>query len=116
MRLGPVRALPGVDELANTGEFFVHTEDVRRANGLPLRELKAALRSELNAGAIAGAQSEDERDDAWYAAARAAIDDIELGDPMRDNCFPTLDMGDPHDPDSGWYDDVRAYFVFVAVD
>lgn len=85
-------------------------------NGLPLRELKAALCSELNAGAIAGAQSEDERDDAWYAAARAAIDDIELGDPMRDNCFPTLDMGDPHDPDSGWYDDVRAYFVFVAVD
>ena len=32
-----VFALPVLDEAANTGEFFVHTEDVRRPNGLPRR-------------------------------------------------------------------------------
>ena len=31
-------ALPGVDRLANTMEFFIHHEDVRRANGLGPRE------------------------------------------------------------------------------
>ncbi|MDN5570465.1 MAG: TIGR03085 family metal-binding protein [Propionibacteriaceae bacterium] len=34
-------ALPGVDELANTGEFFVHTEDVRRPAGLSPRDMGA---------------------------------------------------------------------------
>lgn len=41
VRRGPrpisVFALPALDEVANTGEFFVHTEDVRRPNGLPRR-------------------------------------------------------------------------------
>ena len=31
-------AVPVLDELANTTEFFVHTEDVRRPAGLPRRE------------------------------------------------------------------------------
>jgi uncharacterized protein (TIGR03085 family) len=39
LRNGPVRfsvfALPGVDEGANTTEFFVHHEDVRRAGNAP---------------------------------------------------------------------------------
>lgn len=45
IRRGPARfsvfAIPGVDEPANTTEFFVHHEDVRRAgeNRLPPREL-----------------------------------------------------------------------------
>ena len=37
--LASLFAIPGVDELANTGEFFIHTEDVRRANGQPPRHL-----------------------------------------------------------------------------
>lgn len=37
--LASVFAIPGLDELANTGEFFVHTEDVRRPAGLPPRDL-----------------------------------------------------------------------------
>lgn len=41
VRQGPPRgtfyALPGVDESANAVEFFVHTEDLRRPNGLPRR-------------------------------------------------------------------------------
>jgi uncharacterized protein (TIGR03085 family) len=40
IRNGPARfsvfAFPGVDEPANTTEFFVHHEDVRRAGGTPL--------------------------------------------------------------------------------
>lgn len=45
IRRGPrpisVFALPVLDEAANTSEFFVHTEDVRRANGLPRRPTTA---------------------------------------------------------------------------
>ena len=47
IRNGPARfsvfALPGVDEGANTTEYFVHHEDVRRAGDepLPVRELDA---------------------------------------------------------------------------
>ncbi|MFT3877982.1 MAG: TIGR03085 family metal-binding protein [Propioniciclava sp.] len=43
IRRGPrpisVFAVPVLDELANTAEFFVHTEDVRRPAGLPPRDL-----------------------------------------------------------------------------
>jgi uncharacterized protein (TIGR03085 family) len=49
IRNGPARfsvfALPGVDEPANTTEFFVHHEDVRRAGDdpLPPRDLEAGV-------------------------------------------------------------------------
>lgn len=49
IRKGPARfsvfAFPGVDEPANTTEFFVHHEDVRRAgdNPAPARELGADI-------------------------------------------------------------------------
>jgi uncharacterized protein (TIGR03085 family) len=33
LRVGPL------DELMNAGEYFIHTEDVRRPNGLPAREM-----------------------------------------------------------------------------
>ena len=33
LRIGPV------DELMNTGEYWIHTEDVRRPNGLPRRDM-----------------------------------------------------------------------------
>ena len=39
--------LTGLDDVINTVEFFVHTEDVRRANDLPLRELPPALEQVL---------------------------------------------------------------------
>ena len=49
---GPISlfALPGVDELANTGEFFVHTEDVRRAGGLPPRPTTRAFEDHVAKG------------------------------------------------------------------
>lgn len=37
----PVTAVPGGDDLVNAVEFLVHTEDVRRANGLPVRPISA---------------------------------------------------------------------------
>ncbi len=40
-------ALPGVDRLANTMEFFIHHEDVRRAQGLAPRELNPDLSAQL---------------------------------------------------------------------
>lgn len=41
-------AVPGVDKAANTAEFFVHHEDIRRAQpGWATRELPAALEEEL---------------------------------------------------------------------
>ena len=51
IRRGPcpisVFALPGIDELANTGEFFVHTEDVRRANGEAPRPTTRAFEDQV---------------------------------------------------------------------
>lgn len=42
-----VFALPVLDELANTGEFFVHTEDVRRPAGLAPRETTAEFEDQI---------------------------------------------------------------------
>lgn len=33
----PVTLAPGGDDMVNAAEYFIHTEDVRRANGLPNR-------------------------------------------------------------------------------
>lgn len=47
LRQGPptfsLFALPGLDEQANTLEYFIHTEDVRRANGLGPRPTDPAF-------------------------------------------------------------------------
>lgn len=42
-----VFALPVLDELANTGEFFVHTEDVRRPAGLAPRPTEAEFENQV---------------------------------------------------------------------
>ncbi len=51
VRNGPpllsVFAIPGVERLANTMEFFIHHEDLRRANGLEPRDLDADLEDQL---------------------------------------------------------------------
>lgn len=51
VRNGPpllsVFAVPGVERLANTMEYFIHHEDLRRPNGLDPRELDADLESQL---------------------------------------------------------------------
>ncbi len=39
--------LPGVDRLANTMEYFIHHEDVRRANGMDPRDLDPDLDDQL---------------------------------------------------------------------
>lgn len=43
----PVTLLPGGDDLVNGIEYLIHTEDVRRANGLPRRPIDAALEEVL---------------------------------------------------------------------
>ncbi len=40
-------AIPGVDRLANTMEYFIHLEDLRRANGLGPRDLPTDLEDQL---------------------------------------------------------------------
>ena len=35
----PHLRIPRVDDLMNTGEYFIHAEDVRRPNGMPAREM-----------------------------------------------------------------------------
>lgn len=51
VRSGPgtvsVFSIPGVDRLANTMEYFIHHEDLRRPNGLEPRELDADLEDQL---------------------------------------------------------------------
>ena len=37
--VAPIVRYTHLDELINTVEFYVHTEDVRRPNGLPLRDM-----------------------------------------------------------------------------
>lgn len=60
VRMGPgpvsVFALPGVDELANTGEFFVHTEDVRRANGEGPRATASEFENHVAKGLVSMAK------------------------------------------------------------
>lgn len=43
-------AVPVLDELANTTEFFVHTEDVRRPAGLPPRETSQEFEDHIAKG------------------------------------------------------------------
>ena len=40
-------AIPGADRLANTMEYFIHLEDLRRANGLGPRDLPTDLEDQL---------------------------------------------------------------------
>ncbi len=51
VRNGPpllsIFAIPGVERLANTMEFFIHHEDLRRANGLEPRDLDPDLEDQL---------------------------------------------------------------------
>src|SRR4051812_22323330 len=39
--------LGSIDELMNAGEYFIHTEDVRRPNGLPRREMPAEFERQI---------------------------------------------------------------------
>ncbi len=43
----PITLVPALDEAVNTTEFLIHTEDVRRANGLPKRLLEPGLEQAL---------------------------------------------------------------------
>lgn len=45
--LASLFAIPAVDEKANTGEFFIHTEDVRRPAGLPPRPTEPEFESTM---------------------------------------------------------------------
>lgn len=43
----PLTLLPATDDLVNATEFLVHTEDVRRASGLPRRPIDASFEDAL---------------------------------------------------------------------
>ena len=81
-------------------------------NGMSLAELKKALMSELNEGAVAGAGYPGDHDEQWYAAARDAVQAIEAKTAAgADNLFPLLEpQGDDEDAPT-----VYAFFVFRHV-
>lgn len=43
----PVTIVPGGDDAVNLAEYLIHTEDVRRANGLPLRPIEPRVEEAL---------------------------------------------------------------------
>lgn len=87
-------------------------------NGMSLAELKKALMSELNEGAVAGSDAPHDYDEQWYAAARFAVQAIEAfavraieaktPAEAAENLFPLLiPQGDDDDVPT-----VYAFFVF----
>ena len=88
-------------------------------NGMSLTELKKALMSELNEGAVAGSGYPGDHDEQWYAAARDAVRAIEAfavraieaktpAVSAAENLFPLLiPQGDDDDVPT-----VYAFFVF----
>ncbi len=45
--LSPLTLISVTDDLINAAEFFIHAEDVRRANGLPSRTIEPSFADEL---------------------------------------------------------------------
>jgi hypothetical protein len=77
--------------------------------GMPLKDLKTELATELCTGCLMGSDSDAEvyNSDAWHSAALEAIEEITYSEPM---CFNELDES-TLDPES---ESVYAYFVFRA--
>ena len=99
------------------GHHLAHIQ-VPVYNGMSLAELKKALMSELNEGAVAGAGYPGDHDEQWYAAARDAVQAIEAfavraieaktPAAAAENLFPLLiPQGDDDDVPT-----VYAFFVF----
>ena len=90
------------------GHHLAHVQ-VPVWNGMSLAELKKALMSELNEGAVAGSGYPGDHDEQWYAAARDAVQAIEAKTAAgADNLFPLLiPQGDDDDVPT-----VYAFFVF----
>ena len=83
-------------------------------NGMKLKELKAALHSELNQGAVAGNEplafdDSGEDGDKWYSKAHAAVNRITLANKAKRNLFPQLDKIED-------CESVYAFFVFDSED
>ena len=93
------------------GHHLAHIQ-VPVYNGMSLVELKKALMSELNEGAVAGSDYPGDYDEQWYAAARAAVQAIEAKTAAgADNLFPLL-VPQTEDDD---VPTVYAFFVFRHV-
>ena len=84
-------------------------------NGMTFDALKAALRRELNEGAIAGADYPGTHNDQWYAAAVAAVNAMTVNagaDPAH--LFKGLEVGEDEPDDDG--ESVYAFFVFTPIE
>lgn len=91
------------------GHHLAHIQ-VPVYNGMSLAELKKALMSELNEGAVAGSDAPHDYDEQWYAAAREAVQAIEAKTPAAaENLFPLLI---PQGDDDDDVPTVYAFFVF----
>ena len=99
------------------GHHLAHIQ-VPVYNGMSLAELKKALMSELNEGAVDGSDAPHDHDEQWYAAARFAVQAIEAfavraieaktPAAAAENLFPLLiPQGDDDDVPT-----VYAFFVF----
>ena len=94
------------------GHHLAHVQ-VPVWNGMSLVELKKALMSELNEGAVAGSGYPGDHDEQWYAAASDAVHAIEAKTPAAAaNLFPLLiPQGDDDDVPT-----VYAFFVFLPTE
>lgn len=95
-----------------SGHHLPHVQ-VPVTNRTTFKELREALRYELSEGAIAGAAAQDIlEDEAWYRAARAAINrDVRPAQRgLRRPFFDLEDSTDENDPT------VWAFFVFDHAD
>lgn len=80
-------------------------------NGMTLGEVKRALNDELNQGAIAGVNAPQEDDEAWFAAARLAVSELEAAERTGDDVPLFNDLEEEEEDDCG--ESVYAFFVFT---
>lgn len=87
--------------------------------GMTLRELKAELKSELNNGPVMGADAPEDDNEAWFAAAKEAVDEITANiQDENTNSGDTplfLDL-EPETEDDECCESVYAFFVFTEED
>lgn len=83
--------------------------------GMSLGALKADLKSELINGCVCGADAPEDDNEAWFAAAKEAIDRITAASPIKGRADDTplfTDLEPDSEEDDGC-ESVYAFFVFV---
>lgn len=80
--------------------------------GMTLAQLKISLKSELNYGPVMGADAPEEDDQAWFDAAKLAVEEIEVSGDRGDET-PLFDDLEEPDEEDDCCESVYAFFVFT---